>query len=122
MGVGSPGVMGWFYLNARNTHLEKNSSNFNITLAFNQMDYGKFNPSIINGFNIQVPGGTAFNVSFPSLAGLNNTINPNWIDLVHKYNISYIMLDKTLVSGNIETYNYTYKALFMVKSSRHSEE
>lgn len=116
VGISSPGVIGWFYLNAMNTHRENNSSNFTITLPMSPPDYGQYTPSHIGNFNVQMPGGPALNVSFPTLGGLNYSLSSNWINLVQKYNIKYLLLDKSLVSGTIETYNYTNRSLLLLQA------
>ncbi|MHB8360881.1 MAG: hypothetical protein ACYDBI_09610 [Thermoplasmataceae archaeon] len=115
IGISSPGDIGWFYLNSMNTHRENNSSNFTITLPMGSPDYGQYTPSHIGNFNLQIPGGTALNVSFPTLGGLNYSLSSNWVNLVQKYKIKYLLLDKSLVSGAIETYNYTNRSLLLLQ-------
>ncbi|MDE1767110.1 MAG: hypothetical protein KGI27_12690 [Thaumarchaeota archaeon] len=79
---------------------DTSSQYFNISNV-NSLEFEFFNRSKI--FNItstpQIYGGFGFSV------------NKSWLNLTREYGINYIMVDKSIISGNIETYNYVNQTI-----------
>ncbi|WMT49130.1 MAG: hypothetical protein RE472_08685 [Thermoplasmatales archaeon] len=115
IGLSSSNGIAWWTLTQKNT-INKEDSLFETYIP---LDYGyssvyhKYN---ITGFYIDINtiAGTAlpsFNISYPKIYGVNSTVNPQWLSLISKFNFKYILLDKTIVSGALESNRYILESI-----------
>ena len=117
IGVYSYGIAGWYFVNSSvNSYAVVMGSDLLIFLRVGSPDttWGGplYNVSSVNGLSLQFPLAGNITISYPVIYACNaTTVNPSWLSLLHSYNINYILLDRSIVSGNMTSYSYLSASL-----------
>lgn len=111
MGLGSPGgQVGWYSLNHYQNVYYKISSknNFSIFLPISIPIYAtpgsNFNSSALTDLYIKLlRGNSPINISIPQIQGSTGySISAKWLKNILMYNISYVLVDNSIVAGEYE--------------------
>lgn len=91
-----------------------NTITISILIQDMKLDHGSFNISSVNAVDLQFTETdiTGLNLTYPKLyENIGYSINPGWINLTKKYNAGYVLFDKSLVTGQLQSYQYTNSTL-----------
>jgi hypothetical protein len=117
VGVFDNRVGSWYVVNSSvNSYAMLRGDNLIIFLAVGSPDttFGGpvYNTSDILGLVLQFPVRGNLTISYPVLYVRNETVvNPSWLNLLYSYNIRYILVDDSIISGNMTSYSYLESSL-----------
>lgn len=114
VGLVSNSTIGWYALgSSQNSFLQTwSNGTVGIFLKVNSPDKpwsgSTYDSSTVSSIILQFPvSHSMFEFALPSLGGVQGyTIDPAWFKLLQSYGIHYLFVDRSLVEGNLSSYEY----------------
>jgi hypothetical protein len=125
IGVASGGAVGWYLVGtSSNSYLE--TYNNGTTIAYLMIaspdkpwTASFYDPSNVTDLIFQFPaGGIRITLTSPTVYVVKDfSVSTRWITMVKDYNIRYLIVDKSLIDGNVTSYGYVNRAVDIFQST-----
>lgn len=125
LGLASPSTVGWYIVgDGVNSHVSMFSNgteDFLLTVGEPTPLWSSntYAPSSVTGVLLQFPDNQSQTIfSLPTLfATKGYVINSNWFDLVSEYGIQYLLLDKSVIGGNLTSSRFNQITLSTLQAN-----